>query len=182
MAKPRILAPDELTRLGDIDRSETIDAEYVLDGGVLRLVDLAAPIEARRWSPQQLAEHIAHLDDVEARGGVVVGVVDDGTLIALGAVDARPVGGDPAVLQMTRLYVSRPRRGEGHGSRVVDALGVHARRLGAHALYISATPTRGTVEAYLAVGARLCATPDPVLLAEEPDDIHLVLPLAAEPG
>jgi predicted N-acetyltransferase YhbS len=182
MAELRILAPDELTRLGEIDRSETIDSEYVLDDGVLLLVDLTAPIEARRWSPQQLDHHVEHLREVQARGGVVVGVVDDGTLIALGAVDTRAVGGDPAVLQMTRLYVSRSRRGEGHGSRVVGALVGHARQLGAHALYISATPTRGTVDAYLRMGARLRLPPDPELFAEEPDDIHLLLPFATEPG
>ena len=53
-----------------------------------------------------------------------------------------------------------------------------ARSLGATALYISATPTRGPVDAYLRMGARVMAVPDPQLLAAEPEDIHLRLGLA----
>lgn len=53
-----------------------------------------------------------------------------------------------------------------------------ARSLGAAALYISATPTRGTVDAYLRMGAQLLRAPDPELFAREPEDIHLCLSLA----
>jgi hypothetical protein len=52
-----------------------------------------------------------------------------------------------------------------------------ARSLGARVLYISAAPTRRTVEVYLHMGARLLEAPDPELFAREPEDIHLALSL-----
>ena len=55
-----------------------------------------------------------------------------------------------------------------------------ARERGATSLYISATPTRGTVDAYLSMGAKLLVSPDPEILAREPDDIHLVLKLVGD--
>ena len=60
---------------------------------------------------------------------------------------------------------------------VTAMLAEQATALGATALYISATPTRNTVDAYVRIGARLADPPDPVRLAREPDDIHLLLPL-----
>ena len=56
-----------------------------------------------------------------------------------------------------------------------------ARELGAAFLYVSAAPTRHTVEFYLRCGARLAEDPDPELLALEPHDIHLELPLGRFP-
>jgi hypothetical protein len=57
----------------------------------------------------------------------------------------------------------------------IDVPGWHPTELAA--LYISATPTRNTVDAYLHLGAMLADPPDPYLLALEPDDIHLILAL-----
>jgi hypothetical protein len=56
-------------------------------------------------------------------------------------------------------------------------LAERARALGASGLYISATPTRNTVDAYRRMGASVLARPDPDLLAREPDDVHLLLPV-----
>ena len=75
------------------------------------------------------------------------------------------------------MHVSRAHRGRGVARRLIAMLAERAAALGATALYISATPTRNTVDAYLRIGARLADPPDPVLLAREPDDIHLLLPL-----
>jgi hypothetical protein len=43
------------------------------------------------------------------------------------------------------------------------------------ALYISARPTRNSVDAWRRIGAVLATAPDRDLLALEPDDIHLIL-------
>jgi hypothetical protein len=45
-------------------------------------------------------------------------------------------------------------------------------------MYVSATPTGSAVGFYLSRGCHLADPPHPALLASEPDDIHLVCPLA----
>jgi len=49
-------------------------------------------------------------------------------------------------------------------------------------LYISATPTRPTVDFYRGLGAQVLATPDPALPEKERADLHLVLRLDAGPA
>jgi predicted N-acetyltransferase YhbS len=171
----RRLRRDEFGALAAIDRSEAIDGHYELVDGSLRLVPTL--VDAPGWSPSQVTGYVTRLHDVHDAGGVVVGAWDGATLVGLAALDVRPVGGDPHLLDLDFLHVSRAHRGHGVARRLVAMLAEHASALGATALYVSATPTRNTVDAYLRLGARLADPPDPVLLAREPDDIHLVLPL-----
>jgi hypothetical protein len=49
-----------------------------------------------------------------------------------------------------------------------------AREAGAKALYVSSAPTENTVDFYLKRGCVLAPEPDAALMANEPDDIHLV--------
>ncbi len=75
------------------------------------------------------------------------------------------------------LYVSAEYRGRRIGRSLTQMTANLARSLGAVALYISATPTRGTVDAYLRMGANLLQAPDQELFAREPEDVHLCLTL-----
>ena len=75
------------------------------------------------------------------------------------------------------LYVSRTHRGLGIGRRLTAAVARLARAGGAHRLYVSATPTRGTVDFYRRLGFESLAVPDAILFALEPDDIHMELEL-----
>ena len=171
----RQVRPDELGLLATIDRAERIDAQYaVVDG---RLVVKPCTIDVPGWYPGKVATHVERLGDLQVRGGVVLGAWDGGTLVGLGSLDPAPVGGDPTVLQLDLLHVSRPARHRGIGRRLVGLLADRARSRGAASLYISATPTRNTVDAYLRMGAVVLTHPDPHLLAREPDDIHLLLDL-----
>ncbi|HEU4841137.1 MAG TPA: GNAT family N-acetyltransferase [Ilumatobacteraceae bacterium] len=177
----RVVRRDELGALATFDRSEHIDGHYVVVDGSLHLV--AEPVDVPGWRPDQVAGHIRRLDAVLAAGGVVVGTWDAGALVGLAALDVRPVGGDPATMDLDFVHVSRPHRGRGVARRLVTLLGARAAAAGARDLYISATPSRNTVDAYLRLGARLAVQPDPARLAREPDDIHLLLavPLAPRP-
>jgi predicted N-acetyltransferase YhbS len=171
----RELAPAGFGALATIDRSERIDGHYVLDGDALRFV--SAPVEVAGWSPGHADELVARLHEVHAAGGAVVGAWDGDALVGLAALDVRLVGGDPHVMDLAVVHVGRAHRGQGVAKHLIAVLAARATALGATALYISATPTRNTVDAYVRVGARLAAPPDPELLAREPDDIHLLLPL-----
>ncbi len=59
--------------------------------------------------------------------------------------------------------------------RLSFLLALSAQNFGADKLYISATPTKNTVEFYLKRGAVPVIEPDPGLFADEPEDIHLEL-------
>jgi GNAT superfamily N-acetyltransferase len=80
-------------------------------------------------------------------------------------------------MKMDILFVSRPHRGRGIARRLVKIVGGLARERGADALYISATPSRHTVESYMGCGAKLVEELDPELFELEPEDIHLELAL-----
>ena len=175
----RVLRADELGALATLDRSEHIDGHYVVVDGALRLVP--DDIDAPGWPPEQVARHVRRLEEVLAAGGVVLGAWDAAALAAIAALDVGPVGGDPATMELDFLHVSRRRRGRGIARRLVTALGARAATLGARDLYVSATPTRNTVDAYLRLGARLAWPPDPVRLAREPDDVHLLLAVPLAP-
>ena len=80
-------------------------------------------------------------------------------------------------MDLAVMHVGRAHRGRGVARPWSRCSPSRPTAAGATALYISATPTRNTVDAYRRIGARLADPPDPAMLAREPDDIHLLLPL-----
>ncbi len=171
------LRPGEAKLLGTIDRSERIHTSYRLENGVLSLEK--TPIDVAGWDPAELAEYIVRSEALIRAGGTVFAAWDGSERIpvGIGSLDVCGVGGDETLMKLDVLYVSAGYRGLGIGRKLVEMIGDLARSLGATALYISATATRGTVDSYLRMGARLRTPPDPALLALEPEDIHLTLPL-----
>jgi GNAT superfamily N-acetyltransferase len=106
-----------------------------------------------------------------------LGLFDADELVGIGVLESARAGRANDQMQLAYLYVSRAYRGRGVGTQLFDAAVSIAREAGANALYISATPTENTVDFYLGRGCVLALEPDPRLLAAEPDDIHLILPL-----
>jgi GNAT superfamily N-acetyltransferase len=156
-----------------IDRSEQIEGVYRVQDG--QLVYSEQPHRAAPWTDDEVAEHITRVQALLAAGGRVLSAWDGDQLVAFASLDTTGVGGDDTVLKLDMLYVTATHRSHGIGRVLTQRLAEAARRHGARTLYISATPTRGTVNAYLHLGADLLETPDPQLLALEPDDIHLGL-------
>jgi predicted N-acetyltransferase YhbS len=171
----RDLQVDEAPLLGSIDRSECIDGVYRATSGILELNETRQQILS--WAGAELAAYVARLQALIDSGGRVFAAWDERILVGIGSLDAAGVGGDCAVMKLDMLYVSAEYRG-GIGRMLTEMVANRARSLGATALYISATPTRGTVDAYLRMGADVLRAPDPELLAREPEDIHLALSLA----
>lgn len=165
----------EADRILEIDRAEEIDAVYAMQDGalVLRL----ERISVAGWNPAHAPEYPARIREVLGAGGVAYGAFVGNRLVGIGVLDVTPVGGEPATMALDLLHVGAGQRGLGIGKRLTALLIARARSLGATALYISATPTRNTVDAYRRMGAHLLAEPDPEKFALEPEDIHLLLPL-----
>jgi GNAT superfamily N-acetyltransferase len=164
---------DELGQFPTIDRSERIDGRYTVSDGILELKEFH--LDLTGWRESETSVYLDRLQETRATGGTVFGAWDGDALAGLASLDIKPVGGNPAIVKLDLLHVSAPYRNKGIGKQLTAKVTEKARSLGATALYISATPSRNTIDAYLRMGARVLATPDSVLFAEEPEDIHLVL-------
>lgn len=171
----RDLSRDELDRIWTIDRSEVHHHVYQVVNGRLSLV--SASFEVPGWDPETVVRDRVKLRECFDRGGIFRGVFDGDALVGVSVIDRKPIAGAPDHVLLFYLYVSRPARGRGVGTRLFVEAVETARTLGARGLYISSTPTQNTVDFYRHRGASLTATPDPDLLAAEPDDVHLTYPL-----
>jgi GNAT superfamily N-acetyltransferase len=169
----RRLDVSELPRIGEIDRTETIDALYVQRGSRLGL--RAGDFSAPPWRVEGGGEHsvAAQRDAVEKYvrdGAVALGAFDDGRLVGIGLVTPHLRVG---IAQLTYLHVSNGYRGQGVGGRLSDELERIARDAGATSIVVSATPSFNTVRFYGRRGYEPMAEPFPELYELEPDDVHM---------
>lgn len=166
----RSLTHAALEQMRAIDRSEIIEAHYVMSDGCLQLVE-------EQWihpgfTPETYAQRILRLQQLLANGGPIFGAFHAGTLVGIAAIENRFRGAATDQLRLDFLHVSRPFRGQGIGNHLF-ALSRHAARsMGARQLYITGSPSQHTVDFYLRMGCRVTTDIDPELFAEEPDDIH----------
>lgn len=168
---------DELSRLGEIDRSEHVTLAYHVQEGVL--VSVAVDWDIPRWSAEDIEGYVRELGMHLQSGGMCVGAEDSaegGRLAGVAILSAEPVETRPSLLQLRFLHISRPYRRHGVAGRLLERVTSEAQQRGAEGLHISATRTESAVGFYLNRGATLLAPPDPALLAKEPVDIHLGLP------
>jgi GNAT superfamily N-acetyltransferase len=169
------MASSELGRLAEIDRSERITQQYKWRHGRLELVDV--DVHAPRWG--EPGEHtIEYYRDswqpaLDA-GGALFGAFEEDLLVGFAIYDPGRRDGPP---KLAALYVSGEHRGRGVGRLLTVEVVRAARADGARRLYVSATPTRATVDFYLACGFAPLSTPDARLFALEPDDIHMEVTL-----
>jgi GNAT superfamily N-acetyltransferase len=136
-------------------------------------VDIAAP----RWG--QPGEHsVQHYIDswnpLLQSGGVLLGAFDGDRLVGFAIYQPSIAEG---LANFAVLHVTRTHRREGIGRELSNEVIRLARADGAKRLYVSATPTRATVDFYMKQGFEPLATPHERMLALEPDDIHLELRL-----
>jgi ribosomal protein S18 acetylase RimI-like enzyme len=168
------MAPEELARIGEIDRSEHVTREYTHRHGALeaRAVDGSVP----SWSRTGGGEHsvrsrIEAWQPLLAQGGTLIGAFDAGALVGFAIYRPRLA---PGVGNLAVLHVSRSHRRRGVASGLTDEVARLARADGATRLYVSATPSGPTVDFYRSHGFEPTGEPDPTLFALEPDDIHMI--------
>lgn len=170
----RPLGIDELDRVGEIDRSEQIDALYVQDGPRLELStgDRSAPA----WDTRGDGEHSVTgqqrwLRGVMHRGGVAVGAFEGDRLVGIGVVLP---GLRAGIAQLAYLHVTRERRASGVGGRLSDELERLARDAGDTLVVVSATPSVNTVDFYRRRGYEPMTEPLSELYELEPEDVHML--------
>ena len=169
----RPLSGAELTLVGEIDRTEQIDALYVQRGTRLELRhgDFSAP----PWRRDGTGEHsisaqLAAVDAYVAAGGVALGAFDGDRLVGIGVVLTHV---RPSFSQLAYLQVSNGCRRIGIGTRLAEELEQIARASGDRSMVVSATPSLNTVRFYERRGFRPTADPLPELFELEPEDVHM---------
>jgi GNAT superfamily N-acetyltransferase len=175
MTTIREMAITEITRIAEIDRSEHITAQYKSRRGALDLIDV--DINAPRWGEPGARPVQEFVDEWSAwveYDGVLLGAFDADRLVGVAIYD-RLFCGEPARLAV--LHVTKSHRGKGIGAALTREVVRLARLDAASRLYVSATPTRATVDFYIRQGFEPLATPNERLLALEPEDIHMTMPL-----
>lgn len=169
-----LLTRGEVELVWTIDRREVIERVYHHENGALVLRD--EHVEVSGWPPGSITTMTPLLYECFDRGGSFFAAFDGEQLAGLAVLDTTPLGPDHDLLQLEMLHVGHGYRAAGLGSELFNQARTAAREMGARGLYISAAPSENTVHFYQHHGAIL-TTPDPVLFAREPGDIHLECPV-----
>ena len=175
----RRLEVDALAMIAMIDRSEHVDLEYAIVEGALTERPVTM-VEIPPWDPTGTGPHsvVAHIEfcrPLVTRGAVLLGAFAKRQPLGLTVVDPTF---EPELAWLAWLHVTRTHRRRGVAQALWKAASDVARLSDARTIYVSATPTGSAVGFYLRQGCRLANPAHPVLIAKEPDDIHLVCPLA----
>ena len=169
----RRLGRTELSRVGEIDRTERINVLYEQHG--TQLVARHGNWSASAWDPEghggySVEAKVHELQHYVDNGGVALGALASGRLVGIGVVvpDLRP-----GIAQLAFLHVSAPVRATGIGSRLSEQLEQIARTAGDSDMIVSATASENTVRFYLGRGFQPMADPLAELFALEPEDVHM---------
>ena len=168
----RILERDEIRKLSEIDRYEIIEEIYCFRDGKLVLEKEYSEITDIPDISEVIEDYIEDYDD----DGTFVGAFDGEKLAGLGGISGKLIGENKDTLQLSSLWVSNQYRKKGIGRQLVSMLKEEAKQLGAERLYVSAAPSKNTVNFYCGVGFDL-TTPIKMLFEDEPNDIHMDMKL-----
>ena len=172
------LPTDGLERFRELDRSEEATIHYRQIGS--RLVSTPVKDSIANFFAEGDVHSVPELvhtwQPVVDVGGALLGAFVNGALAGIALLGNEVA---PGVLQVALLYVSRPHRRRGVATALMDEMEQLARKADAHGLYVSSVPTGSAVGFYLSRGFQP-TDPSPELLAKEPDDIHMLLPLAGD--
>jgi predicted N-acetyltransferase YhbS len=167
----RKMSKDELHRVAELDRREAIEHIYYFRNGKLELEK--EHWDVPEWSTEQKQEYNQRLQDIHQRGGTVIGAFKGSKITGIIALDHEFFGSNKNRLNLAALWVSQPFRDQGVGRHLVELVKKKAKALEAKSLYVSATPSKKTVEFYLSCGFKLAKVIDPKLFELEPEDIHM---------
>ncbi|KAA3659616.1 MAG: GNAT family N-acetyltransferase [Chloroflexi bacterium] len=173
--KFRTLSRDEINKLMELDRTETIEHIYYMRDG--KLVLEPEHWDVSDWSDASKNERIADLQNVFDKGATFFGAFEGDKLAGMSVLDHNPVRTGTDRLNLEGLWVSHEYRGKGVGKTLFQMAAQEARSRGAKVMYVSATPSENTVHFYQRLGCQSANPIDPTLFTKEPEDIHLELVL-----
>ena len=136
-------------------------------------------LEKEYWEVKEfdhMPERIKNLTAIYDNGGALIGAFEGLKLVGLGGIGGKLIGENNNMIQLTSLFVSSKYRKKGIGRQLISMLKEKAKQSGAEKLYVSATPSKHTVDFYRGVGFDL-TTPIKELFEAQPEDIHMDMKL-----
>ena len=164
----RELRIEELERVYEIDRSESVQRMYRQSDGALEAYDDSLTLSSE---PGFWASHIGQWRDVMERAAISFGAFD-GDRLAGFTLFRRELA--PKVDQIVALYVSAEYRLSGVAKTLFVEAQQAAKKAGAKQLYVATPPTGSAVGFYLSQGFEALTSPHPAAEHPHPDDIPMV--------
>ena len=168
------LGTDEIHRVAEIDRSETVAAHYAAerlpDGRTLALrrMPYNPPRRIKAWDESDI-EHRAGLWKTQLeKGGLLLGAVDGQRLLGIAVLG--PGSSDDSA-ELCALFVDAHHRRTGIGSPLMSDVEKHAKDRGIKSLFIYANPTSSAVEFYLSRDCKIISIVDKTLVTHLPWDV-----------
>lgn len=162
------MATDELTRVEEIDVSESGSTVYKVVEGKLTLTqeDWQRASRRSRWQP-----YVEEWGVLLERGGAAIGAFADGRLVGIAVIRYSLTD---SMAQLAALFVDHDHRKQGIATALVAEVIRLAQADGACELYVSATPSQSAVGFYTSQGFTLAPVVNQDLFEREPEDIHMV--------
>jgi GNAT superfamily N-acetyltransferase len=172
-----LLPSADLRLIGEIDRSEHVTVEYLVDRG--QLITNTVDWDVPTFDPEGNGEHsvyaqVEHWEPIVEQGSVLIGAFEGHEFLGLAIVD--PVF-ESDLAWLAFLHVSRRYRRKGVATSLWNEAAHLADFAGSGSIYVSAAPTGSAVGFYLSKGCTLAKPPHRDLFEEEPEDIHLICPI-----
>ncbi|WP_105614646.1 GNAT family N-acetyltransferase [Vallitalea okinawensis] len=169
--KYRELKREEIEKMNEIDRREVINQIYYYRNGRLELEE--EHYDMRGFPNGELEDLIERQYEIYDKGGCLYGAFEGSLLIGVTSIDNKLIGQNKNYLKMDILFVSHDFRKLGIGAELIELVKGKAIEFGGKKLYISATPSKNTVDFYMRNGAVLVKELNQELYELEPEDIHL---------
>lgn len=156
-----------------ISRRELITQLYIQKQDQLELTDCF--YDVKHWDAYHLENDPPKLKELYEQGASFVGAFNTAEqLVGISIVSNQRIADYPDAKLLQYFYVDADQQGQGIGAKLMQAAKESAKQLGALQLYISATPSKRTVDFYMKHGATVLKHPDRQLWELEPEDIHLL--------
>ena len=155
-----------------IHRRELITQNYV-NQQCLQLVDCFYDVQ--HWDAYHLQNDPPKLKQLYHQQAEFIGAFNSqGKMVGISVVSNQIIQDYTDAKLLHYFYVDADQQGQGFGAQLMQAAKISAIKLGAKYLYISATPSKRTVDFYMKHGAQVLDKPDQQLWQLEPEDIHLL--------
>ncbi len=168
----RRLDAGDLWRIGEVDRTERVEAEYLArqskDGRSLTLerAELDPPLDIGSWPPRGIERRVAEWKPQVEAGGAFLGAILGSALVAFAVL------GPPrqSSAELCALFVDRKHRRLGLGGRLMREVERIARDSGATSIWLGSNRTASAVEFYLGHGCKAIGLRTDELVTHHPGD------------
>src|SRR5215472_10679337 len=169
MVSIRQMSPEELTRIEEIDVSESGDLVYYYCEG-----KIATKRETWHRGLRNADAWESYLEQWKAtleRAGVALGAFDDKRLVGIAVLEYHLT---ESMAHLVALFVSKDYRRQGIASQLMQEIMRLAKTHGASQIYVSATPSESAIGFYLSQRFVLAQQVHKDLYVLEPEDLHLI--------